>query len=169
MKKYFATIVSISISLLFFLSAIQPMIAHATCYSNGTDEFGTPCTYVDTTQTNTGGGSNSSNIGGGSNGSNTGGGVNTGSATLSNPAGPSNSTLGDLIHNIYTAFLTLMTGVLALYLVYCGYKFVVAQGNEKKITEAKENFYWVLIGGALILGAWTLSGIVSSTLTSLGS
>jgi hypothetical protein len=62
-----------------------------------------------------------------------------------------------------------MSGVLALYLVYCGYLFVVAQGNETKLTKAKENLLYVLLGGALILGAWTLSGIVSSTLTSLGS
>lgn len=58
--------------------------------------------------------------------------------------------------------------VLAFYIVYSGYLFVTAQGNEQALQKAKESFKWVLIGGAIILGAWVLSEAILQTIQDIG-
>lgn len=57
--------------------------------------------------------------------------------------------------------------VLAFYIVYTGFLFVSAQGNEQALQKAKESLKWVLIGGAIILGAWTLSLAVLETINTI--
>jgi len=57
--------------------------------------------------------------------------------------------------------------VLAFYIVYTGYLFVSAQGNETALQKAKASLTWVLIGGAIILGAWVLSEAVRETIVGL--
>lgn len=57
--------------------------------------------------------------------------------------------------------------VLAIMLVYSGFLFVTAQGNETKLAEAKKSFTWVIIGGAVILGAWVLSEAIQTTINNI--
>ena len=57
--------------------------------------------------------------------------------------------------------------VLAFYIVYTGFLFVSAQGNEQALQKAKESLKWVLLGGALILGAWVLSLAVLETINTI--
>ncbi len=52
-------------------------------------------------------------------------------------------------------------------LVYSGFKFALARGNEAAIRTAKGNLLFTLIGIALFLGAWTLAQLVGSTINSL--
>ena len=58
---------------------------------------------------------------------------------------------------------------LAFYIVYTGFLFVSAQGNEQALRKAKDSLTWVLIGGAIILGAWVLSEAVQETITTIGA
>lgn len=68
-------------------------------------------------------------------------------------------------------FATILTGianfvirvgipVLTFFIVWTGVKFVLAQGNEEKLTEARTMLYWVLLGGAIVMGAGVLAQIV---------
>ena len=57
--------------------------------------------------------------------------------------------------------------VLAIMIVYSGFLFVTAQGNEIKLAEAKKAFTWVIIGGAVILGAWVLSEAIQATIVNI--
>lgn len=58
--------------------------------------------------------------------------------------------------------------VIALSIIYCGFLFVMAQGNPSEIEKAKSALLYTLIGAALLLGAWALAQLIASTVTSLG-
>ncbi len=73
-----------------------------------------------------------------------------------------------LLQAILTALLTIGTPVAVLFLVYAGFKFVVARGNAEKLGEAKNNLLYVVIGIALFIGAWLLGEIIANTLNQLG-
>ncbi len=65
------------------------------------------------------------------------------------------------------ALVTIALPVIAFFMVYAGFLFVKARGSESAITKAKENFFWVVIGAALILGAWVLATLIANTVSSL--
>ena len=39
------------------------------------------------------------------------------------------------------------------------------RGNEAQLDKAKKNFFYVIIGAILILGAWVLATLIASTAT----
>ncbi len=55
-----------------------------------------------------------------------------------------------------------------LALIWVGFKFIAAQGNKEKLTEAREFFYSVIIGIAILIGASAIVSVVQNTLTSAG-
>ncbi len=57
--------------------------------------------------------------------------------------------------------------VITVFVVYAGFKFVAARGNPGEISKAKENFVYVIIGAALILGAWVLATLIGGTISQL--
>ena len=61
------------------------------------------------------------------------------------------------------ALVQISLPILTLFIVYAGFRFVIARGNPDRITEAKNNFFYVLIGSILIIGAWTLAIIIGAT------
>jgi len=58
--------------------------------------------------------------------------------------------------------------VVVVAIIYTGFLFVTAQGNDKKLGEAKQSLQWVIIGSALVLGAWALAKAIEVTITHLG-
>lgn len=60
---------------------------------------------------------------------------------------------------VYIAF-----PVAILFMVYSGFLFVFAQGNETQLTKAKKNFFWTLIGVTLLLGSWALASLIKGTI-----
>jgi hypothetical protein len=71
--------------------------------------------------------------------------------------------LNNFIANLLNAFLKIAIPILAVFLIYAGMKFVMARGNEKELQTAKDNLLWVVIGGAILLGAWTIVRILKGT------
>ena len=59
--------------------------------------------------------------------------------------------------------------IITLFFVYSGFLFIFAQGNESKLTEAKRNFVYVVIGALLILGAWVIATLIGVTVSQLVS
>jgi hypothetical protein len=70
-----------------------------------------------------------------------------------------------LIVNIAT-YIGVILGVLAL--IWVGFKFIAAQGNSEKLTEARKFFYAVIIGIAILIGASAIITIIKNTLTTAG-
>ncbi len=90
-----------------------------------------------------------------------------GSCSLKNPLSVTN--FCDLLKIILKAALLIGMPIAVLFLVYVGFKFIVAQGNPEKIKEAQKNFLYTLIGIGIFLGAWTIATVIANTLTALGA
>lgn len=108
----------------------------------------------------------------------TGSGVNagTGAETPSSSTGggltnPLNNidSLPKFMEVILQAVVQIGTIILTLAIVYVGFLFVQAQGNEEKIKAARSSLMWTVIGGLVLLGASTIGKVIESTVGALGS
>jgi len=75
----------------------------------------------------------------------------------------------ELIYAVLDVVIKLGAVVVVFFLVYSGFLFVTAQGNEDKISKAKGAFLWTVVGAIVLLGAFTLSEIVCNTANQLGA
>lgn len=80
---------------------------------------------------------------------------------LNNPANAPD--FQTFIANFLKAIVQISLPILTLYIVYSGFMFVMARGNEAQLEKAKHNFFYVIIGAILILGAWVLATLIAST------
>lgn len=80
---------------------------------------------------------------------------------LQNPL--SVNTLQEFIKKFLDVVLTIAIPVIALFIIYSGFLFVTAQGNSKKLTDAKNTLLYTIIGAAILLGAWVLASAVAET------
>ena len=71
----------------------------------------------------------------------------------------------DFIAAFLKAVVEISLPILTLFIVYAGFKFVFARGKPERISEAKKNFLYVILGAILILGAWVLATLIASTAT----
>ncbi len=86
--------------------------------------------------------------------------------TIPNPAPNAGSTLIQILVTLLNNVVMPVAAVLVvMYIVYAGFTFVTAQGNEKKIGEAKQRLLWALIGAGILLGATAISQVVVRTVT----
>jgi len=58
--------------------------------------------------------------------------------------------------------------VAVLMFVYIGFKFVMAQGNESELKEAKAWFMYAVIGTALLVSSKVIVSVVQNTLVNAG-
>jgi hypothetical protein len=95
----------------------------------------------------------------------TGTGGGSGSGQFENPLSGKFVTIPGFVNFVlYTIVLPLGFIVVVFYIILSGYKFVTAQGNPKLIEEAKNNFFAVLIGAAVLLGSVAIASAVNGTL-----
>ncbi len=53
--------------------------------------------------------------------------------------------------------------VVVFFIIYSGYLFVTAGGDQKKLDSAKKTFWGVVIGTAVLLGSLTIAQAIKST------
>lgn len=58
--------------------------------------------------------------------------------------------------------------LVAIFIVWSGFLFVTARGNEQQLEKAKITFYWSIIGGAVVIGAWAIAIAVVNFARNLG-
>jgi len=75
--------------------------------------------------------------------------------------------LEGLVEKIIDAVVQIGAIILVLAIIYVGFKFVAAQGNEEKIKEARAALVWTVIGGLILLGAEAISLVISETVEGL--
>ncbi len=88
-------------------------------------------------------------------------------ATLENPLNPAFSTVSGFIAGFLRAIVVVSMPIITLFIVYSGFLFVTARGDTEQIKKARNNFFWVIIGAILILGAWVLATLIGGTVTQL--
>jgi hypothetical protein len=78
-------------------------------------------------------------------------------------------TIEGLILAILNLLVVIMTPLLALTIIFAGFKYVTAQGNPGKVSEAHQALTYAIIGAVLVLGAITLSEVLRATLSAFRS
>lgn len=76
-------------------------------------------------------------------------------------------TLMGFIKAILDAVVTIGVPIVALMIIYSGFRFVMARGDPDALKKAKANFLWVIIGAAIILGAWLFAQVIAETIGAL--
>jgi hypothetical protein len=76
-------------------------------------------------------------------------------------------TIAAFIEGSLRALVSIALPVIAFFMVYAGFLFVKAGGSGDALTKAKKNFMWVVLGAALILGAWALATLIANTVSQL--
>ena len=82
--------------------------------------------------------------------------------TLNNPL--KFKTIGAFLLGAVNIFATI-GGVIAVFgILYSGFLFVIAQGNEQKLATAKKAFLWSVVGLAVIVSAMVLVTAIQGTI-----
>ena len=81
--------------------------------------------------------------------------------TLDNPL-KNIETIEGLLVAILNIIMILMVPVIVFFIIYAGFKYVMAQGNASQVEEATRALTYAIIGGVLILGAVAISQIIKS-------
>ena len=58
---------------------------------------------------------------------------------------------------ILTAFFSILGIIAVILIIYSGFTWMTARGNESQVTKAKDNLFSVLIGLIFIVGAYALT------------
>jgi hypothetical protein len=86
---------------------------------------------------------------------------------LESPLDSNISTIPQFIEGFLRAIVIIALPLITIFIVYAGFKYIAARGNSGKISEAHENFKWVVIGAILILSAWILATLIGGTVSQL--
>ncbi len=87
------------------------------------------------------------------------------SADLNNPL--DSETFAELVENIAAIVAQIGFPIAALAIIYSGFLFAAARGNEKQLEDAKRVFFWTIIGTAILLGAWAIATALQTFITGL--
>lgn len=88
------------------------------------------------------------------------------SFTLNNPL--KFNSISGFISALLSAVIAIGIPIAVLFVVYAGFKFVMAQGNPEELKSARSNLVWTLVGIGIFLGASLLAEIIRQTLVSIG-
>lgn len=92
-------------------------------------------------------------------------GCGSGSTCLQNPL--RFSSIERFIEGVLQAVVMIALPIIVAFMVYAGFKYILARGSVSGIQEAHRNFTYVIIGTILILGAWVLATLIGGTVTQL--
>ncbi len=92
-------------------------------------------------------------------------GSTVGAITLTNPLKV--DSIPKLLQLILDIILIFATPIIVFFIIYSGFLFVTAQGNDAQLTKAKTALLWTVIGGVIVLGANVLLDVLIATVKSL--
>ena len=76
-------------------------------------------------------------------------------------------TISDFVSMALKVLVMVALPIISLFIVYSGFMFVIARGNEGMLNEAKKNFFYVILGSILVLGAWVIATLIGGTAAQL--
>jgi hypothetical protein len=89
----------------------------------------------------------------------------SGSGAVINPL--ASDSLVDFLLNILDVLLTFAIPIIVLFIMYAGFLYVTARGEESQISKAHAALTWSVIGGVIILGAKLIIAVIQGTVNSL--
>lgn len=91
------------------------------------------------------------------------------STKITPPFGGTSYTLKQFIVDILKVVTDIGVPIIVLAIVYSGFLFVKAQGNETELTKAKQAFFWTVVGSVVIFGAWVVAEVLSGTIAQIST
>lgn len=88
-------------------------------------------------------------------------------AELANPLNSNFDSVPKFIAGALRIVVLVGLPIISLFIVYSGFLFLLAQGNQTKLNTAKNNFLYVILGSILLLGAWVIATLIGGTVTQL--
>ncbi|HWU24173.1 MAG TPA: TrbC/VirB2 family protein [Candidatus Paceibacterota bacterium] len=79
------------------------------------------------------------------------------------------SDLNSLLTAVLEALIQIGRILLTLAIVWVGFRFVAARGNEEAIRSARTALMWTVIGGLILLGATAIQAVITSTVGAITS
>ncbi|KKR91930.1 MAG: hypothetical protein UU95_C0024G0021 [Parcubacteria group bacterium GW2011_GWC2_42_12] len=67
-----------------------------------------------------------------------------------------------LVQTVINIFLSIIGVLLLVYILYAGYNWLTAQGEEEKVTKAKDTLKRAIVGAIIIVAAYAISIFVMS-------
>ncbi len=116
-------------------------------------------------ETGTGGAGEGTGTGGGGDSSGTGGADEGGSATLINPLGE--RTLTEFFLDLLQILLIFAVPIIVFFIIYAGFLYVTARGNQEQVTKATRALGYAILGGVIILGAQVILTVIEGTVSAL--
>jgi hypothetical protein len=86
---------------------------------------------------------------------------------IQNPLNGINS-ISEFFKRLFDAAIMIGIPIAVFFIILSGFRFIAAQGNQEKLTDARRNFMYTVIGIAIFIGAWALSQLIAGTLRSIG-
>ena len=74
------------------------------------------------------------------------------------------NSMAEIIAMVIKAFLGLLGIIFLILIIYAGYNWMTAQGDEEKVTKAKETLQRAVIGLIIIIAAYSITAFVFSSL-----
>ena len=90
----------------------------------------------------------------------------SGSRTIQNPLRV--NSIAEFISALLRAVIAIGIPIAILFIVLAGFKFIAAQGSPDKLSEARTNFLYVVIGIAIFIGASALAELIMATIRQIG-
>jgi cytochrome bd-type quinol oxidase subunit 2 len=90
--------------------------------------------------------------------------------TIGNPFKglPANGNLSDLLYAVLDNAVIPIGGIIVvIMIIYSGFLFVTARGNEEQIKTARRSFTYAAIGAAILLGAKAIALAIQATINGL--
>lgn len=75
--------------------------------------------------------------------------------------------IGAFLMGAVQAFATIAGVIGVMGILYSGFLFVTAQGNEQKLSDAKRAFLYSVIGLGIVIGATVLAAAIQATINSI--
>lgn len=75
--------------------------------------------------------------------------------------------ISELIRSVLVKALQIGIPLVALAIIYSGFLFVFARGNEEKLSTAKSALLYSIIGAAILLGSWAIAELIQNTVVGL--
>ena len=77
------------------------------------------------------------------------------------------NSISDFLAALLELVVLIATPIVVVMIIYSGFLFVTAGGNETKLSLAKRTFFWTIIGALIVLGAQALSLGIQGTVDEL--
>lgn len=88
---------------------------------------------------------------------------------LGNSAGLGNASVGGIIATIIQAGLGLLAAIFLVLMIYAGFQWMTASGNETQIKKAQDTIKTAIIGLIIVLAAYAITYFIFAALPFSGS